>query len=135
VDPHDPSQGTDPNKEALVTIDAGVPASQVLALPAVTTTRAFQVSWTGGDDTGGSGVAGYDVFVRDNGGPWTVWLNDTTETSAVFTGSDGHSYGFYSVATDNVGHREAAPAQADAATQIDVAPKTSAGSADWNLYE
>jgi hypothetical protein len=112
-----------------------VPVSQVLALPAITTTRAFQVSWTGSDDTGGSGSAGYDVFVKDNGEPWTLWLSVTSQTSAVFTGADGHTYGFYSVATDNAGQREAAPAQADVATQLDVAPKTPAGSADWNLYE
>jgi hypothetical protein len=33
-DPHDPSQGTDPALEALVTIDAGPPSSHVLPLPA-----------------------------------------------------------------------------------------------------
>ena len=31
VDPHDPSQGTDPAKEALNTIDAGAPTSSVAA--------------------------------------------------------------------------------------------------------
>src|SRR5207248_5208699 len=38
VDPHNPAAGTDPNKEALATLDAGLPASGVQALPAVTNT-------------------------------------------------------------------------------------------------
>ena len=34
----------------------------------------------------------------------------------VFTGMAGHTYGFYSVATDNVGNREATPTAAEATT-------------------
>lgn len=62
VDPHDPSKGTDPNKEALNTIDAGTPSSYVLSLPATTTQANLLVQWAGEDDTGGSGVASYDIY-------------------------------------------------------------------------
>jgi len=61
VDPHDPSKGTDPAKECLSTIDAAPPTSSVDALPATETSTNFTVSWTGNDDTGGSGVASYNV--------------------------------------------------------------------------
>ncbi len=124
VDPHDPGQGTDPAKEALVTIDAGVPESHVLALDAVTTTTTFSVEWTGQDDPGGSGVGSYDVYVSDDGGPFTLWLDDSTETSAEFTGEIDHTYAFYSAATDNVGHREAAPTAADTQTTLELPSTT-----------
>ena len=118
VDPHDPSKGTDPLKEALNTIDVGAPTSQILPLPATTGTTTFTVSWSGSDDAGGSGIATYDVFVSDNGGPFTPFQTSTAETSATFNGVDRHTYGFYSVATDNVGHRQATPSAAEATTTV-----------------
>ncbi|MCA9049036.1 MAG: VCBS repeat-containing protein [Planctomycetaceae bacterium] len=120
VDPHDPSQGTDPAKEALITIDAGLPASSVQPLPETVNSVDILVTWTGQDDVNGSGIAVYDVWYSDNGGVFARWLDDTTETSATFTGVDGHSYRFYTVATDNVGQVELPPAQPDASTTIDV---------------
>ena len=89
VDPHDPAQGFDSAKEALVTIDAGTPASRVETLPDTAASSSFTVTWTGQDETGGSGLAGYDLYVSDNGGPFTPWLNDTPQTSAVFVGQHG----------------------------------------------
>jgi hypothetical protein len=100
------------------TIDAGPPASSVQPLPVVTPTAQFQVRWGGQDDAGGSGIAGFDVYVSDNGGPFTRWLTGTTETSALFPGVAGHTYGFYSIATDNVGHTEAAKTTAEAVTTV-----------------
>ena len=66
----------------------------------------------------GSGIAGYDVFVSDNGGPSAALLTGTTKTTTNFTGSIGHTYRFYSVATDNVGFREPAPTTAFATTKF-----------------
>jgi hypothetical protein len=122
VDPDDPSQGTDPKKEALVTLDVGPPSSRVHPLPAFTNFAATAVSWSGSDDadgTPGSGVASFDIFVSDNGGPFTLWLDDTTATSAVFPAQEGHTYAFYSVAKDNVGHVERTPAAAQASATQD----------------
>lgn len=117
VDPHDPSQGTDPDKEALVTIDAEAPASSVSALPA-TSPPNFTVSWTG-DDSGRSGVARYSVFVREDGGPFQPWLLDTTAESAPFTGVDGRHYEFHALAVDRAGNEEAAKTVAEASTTVD----------------
>ena len=82
----DPTQGTDPAKEALVTIDAGPPTSSVAALPPTEASTTFTVSWSGQDDAGGSGIGSYDVFVSDNGGPFTLFETKTTATSAMFNG-------------------------------------------------
>jgi|GEM_PF-3369385 len=120
VDPHDPSQGTDPNKEALVTIDAGAPSSQVTALPATTSQYPFALEWTGQDDANGSGVAAYDIYVSVDDGPFGLWLS-TAETSAPFHGQWGHRYAFYSVGRDNVGHSETAPLNPDSTIAPDAA--------------
>ena len=36
-----------------------------------------------------------------DGGAFQPFVTDTAATSATFTGVSGHTYGFYSVATDN----------------------------------
>jgi hypothetical protein len=118
VDDHDPGKGTDPTREALATIDAGPPTSRVNPLPAVSNAANFQVSWSGADDFGGSGVRSYDVYVSADGGAFTPWLTDTTRTSATYAGAYGHTYAFSSVATDNVGNREGTPAEAQATTAL-----------------
>jgi RHS repeat-associated protein len=108
IDPQDPTIGIDPNREALNTIDAGFPTSVVEALPS-TSTPTFEVRWNGSDEQRGSGIAGYDIFVSTDDGPFVLWQHATSETSASFEGEANHTYRFYSVATDNVGHREPAP--------------------------
>jgi hypothetical protein len=102
--------------EVVYAIDAAPPSSAVAALPGATNLYTFPVSWSGSD--AGSGVAAYDVYVSDNGGAFQPWLTATTATTANYTGLAGHEYAFYSVATDRVGHREAAPAAADTHTAI-----------------
>jgi len=106
------------------TLDAAAPSSSVTALPATQTSASFPVSWTGQDDAKGSGVATYDVYVSDNGGPFRPFRSATTDTSATYPGVDGHTYAFYSVATDQVGNRQAAPAGAQATTTVHVAAAT-----------
>jgi RHS repeat-associated protein len=91
---------------AVNTIDAGSPTATITALPDVETALTFPVSWTGTDDAGGSGVGTFDVYVSDNGGPWTLWQNQTAALSANFTGELFHSYAFYAVGYDNVGNVE-----------------------------
>ena len=65
---------------------------------------------------GAPGVAWFDIFVSDNGGPFTLWQARTTGTGAIFNGVPGHTYAFYSVATDNAGDREADHTTPDAVT-------------------
>ncbi len=108
--------------QATTLVDVTPPASQVDTLPGYETSTTFSVSWSGSDGTNGSGIAAYDVFVSDNGSTFTALLSDTTLTSTSFTGVDGHTYGFYAVATDNAGNVQATPTAAQATTLVDVTP-------------
>ena len=99
-------------------IDSSAPTSSANALPAITHTTSFTVNWAGSDPAKGSGLACFDIYISDNGGPFTLWQSAVTETSANFLGVDGHTYGFYSVATDNAGNVQAMPAAAQAATLL-----------------
>jgi RHS repeat-associated protein len=129
VNPQNPLAGTDPAKEALNTIDAGTPTSAVAALPALSNAASFNVSWSGADDAGGSGIHSYDVYVSTNGSAYALWQHDVTATSASFTGVFNNRYAFYSVASDNVGHEEATPGVADATVEV-----VKAGDYDRNLF-
>ena len=99
-----PTLDTNPT---LNTIDAGIPTGVVSPLPDVSAALTFPVSWSGVDDAGGSGVGTFDVYVSDNGGPWSLWQNQTTALTADYTGVEYHTYDFYAVAYDNVGNAEA----------------------------
>ncbi|MCX6831933.1 MAG: dockerin type I repeat-containing protein, partial [candidate division Zixibacteria bacterium] len=100
-------------------IDNTLPQSHVLPLADTLYALAFNVQWTGSDDSLGSGIKSYSIYCSDNGGPYAVWLSDTTATSATYTGQGFHSYAFYSIARDNVGHVESVPITPDATTYID----------------
>lgn len=117
IDPLNPAAGSDPVKQALVTIDSGAPSSSVLALPAESG-RAFVVEWSGADGAGGSGIASYDLFVATNGGPFSLWFQSTNVGAVPFIGEIGQSYAFYSIAHDNVGNTELAPTLPDAQTTV-----------------
>jgi hypothetical protein len=100
------------------TVDAGAPSSHVQALPSLQDSPDIALSWTGADDNGGSGIASFDIDVSTDGGPFVPFLTAPSATSAVFHGSFGHSYGFFSVATDNVGNVQATPTVAQATTTV-----------------
>jgi len=96
----------------LNTIDVSAPASQVDAVtPADCTATDLTVSWSGSD--AGGGIAGYTVYVSENGGAPTPLVVDTADTSAPFTAELGKTYAFYSVARDVVGNVEAVPPTPD----------------------
>jgi RHS repeat-associated protein len=101
------------------TADVGDPTSTIAPLPAQSSSASFTVSWSGDDDASGppgSGIAAYDVFVSDNGGPFTLLRQATAETTMLFVGQFSRTYAFFSVATDQIGHRQTQPAGAQAFT-------------------
>jgi len=68
----------------------------------------FDVEWWGWDPSPGSGLAVFDVQVRDGlDGTWQNWLSSTTLTSAAFSGERGHSYYFRVRARDQAGNQQA----------------------------
>lgn len=98
------------------TLDADAPQSRVAELPSTTDREQITVQWSGTDL--GSGLAFYDIYVSVDGAPFERWIENTAETSAVFTGENGKTYGFLSVATDQVGLRE--PLRSGADTTVSV---------------
>jgi len=98
----------DPTKQDLNTIDNVAPTSNVAALPAVSP-GSFAVSWSGQDNPGGSGIDSFNIYVSDDSGPYTLWQHDTTATSATFSGVNGHTYDFNSIAFDNAGNVQSDP--------------------------
>ena len=98
------------------TVDVDAPVSSVAALPATETTTTFPVAWSGSDN--GSGIVSYTIYVSDNGAAFTLWQNAVQTTSASYTGTIGHTYGFYSIATDGVGNVQAAKSAADTTTIV-----------------
>ena len=104
---------------ATVSIAVGAPpTSSVASLPAVINSTSFTVSWSGTDSTGGGGIVSYDVYDSTDGGSFTALLTNTTSTSTTFIGAFGHSYGFFSVATDKAGFIQPMPTAAQASTSL-----------------
>jgi hypothetical protein len=98
------------------TIDNTPPVTHVSALPSSSSCPNFRVSWSGSDV--GSGLQGFTIYASDTGGPFTPWLSNTTAATGTFTGSVGHTYSFYSIATDLTGNTEPAKASAEASTAV-----------------
>ncbi len=103
-------------------IDATPPTSLIAHLPA-TSALTFPVSWSGQD--AGAGISSFNIYVSINGGQWTPWLLDTTNTSALFTGVNSDAYAFYSVAYDEAGMVESTPIIPGASTVVGSAVVTS----------
>jgi hypothetical protein len=107
----------------LNTLDVTAPVSSVTALPAAEiatgSTATFTVNWSGTDV--GSGIVSYNIYVSDNGGAFTLWQSAVTATSASYSGTLGHTYGFYSIATDGAGNVEATKTSADTSTTVTTA--------------
>lgn len=92
------------------------PVSTVSALPPAESSLTLTLSWSGTDV--GSGIASYTIFVSDNGGPYAARQTAVTTTSATYTGVVGHTYAFYSIATDRAGNIQAPKTQADTTTTV-----------------
>ncbi len=109
--------------------------STVAPLPATETSTSFPVSWSGHPASGDSPIAYYTIYDSANGGGYTVWQAKTTATSAIFTGSAGQTYSFYSIATAYPdggvlsGQTQAAPGtQATTTVVAPAAPKITSSS-------
>jgi hypothetical protein len=100
-----------------VMINTNAPVSSVFSLPAQSPPT-FGVVWSGAPYVGAAALAYFDIYSSDNGGPFAVWQSQTTNNSAIFQGTPGHTYSFYSIATDVAGHREATPVQPQAQTTV-----------------
>lgn len=86
-------------------IDSTPPTSTINPLPWRTMTSPnFTVTWEGSDTIGS--IANFTIFESVNGGPFTPYLQNSTDTQTNFTGQPGNTYGFVSIATDTAGNVE-----------------------------
>jgi hypothetical protein len=95
------------------------PVSSVFSLPAQSPPT-FAVGWSGTSYDSDAPIAYYDIYVSDNGGPFTLWQGHTTGIGAFYDGTQGHTYAFYSIATDTAGNRQPTPLQPQAQTTVSV---------------
>lgn len=86
--------------------DTTPPSCAVAQLAATQGEASFAVHWSGADEAGGSGLSGlYRVQIQDAAaGTWSDWLTNATQTTATFTGLDGHTYYFQCAARDVAGN-------------------------------
>jgi hypothetical protein len=99
------------------TLDVAGPASSIDPLPGVSA-QDFVVFWNGDDDANGSAIESFDIYVSTDGGAYELWLDNTLLRQATFTGQNGSSYAFYSVAVDNAGNVEGIPVAPDTTTTV-----------------
>ncbi len=103
--------------EIFNTIDAGIPSSMVAALPGVSDTTIY-IDFIGADDTGGSGIKSYKLYVSEEGGPWQYEGEFLVSEQATYTGVDNTTYSFFSRAVDNVWYEEGIKNYAEATTIV-----------------
>ncbi len=100
--------------------DATPPAGTRATSPDTSSTPMFTVSWEGGVDAPGAGLAGkYQVQVKIDQGDWQTWLPEFSGKSSTYHGAHGHTYAFEAAAWDLVGNREILSALAEAITYVD----------------
>ncbi len=121
--PDDPSFQIGGSPFILVERDTQSPHTEVHPLqPANPPT--FLVQWQAEDR--GSGIAGYDVYVSEDNEPLELWLANTSQTEAKYSGQVNHTYSFAIRARDRAGNEEPLPAQSQVTTQV-VSGPTAAG--------
>ncbi|MBN1874091.1 MAG: pre-peptidase C-terminal domain-containing protein [Anaerolineae bacterium] len=113
-------KGSNTSGDQQIGIDRTAPTCTIQPLPAVSYENVFQVTWGGTDDV--SGVRSYAIqYLDSERGEWIDWLRDapSAQTYALFTGKEGHTYGFRCAATDSAGNTGDYPTVADASIKID----------------
>jgi len=118
--------------EVFSTVDNDAPSSSVISSEEQTDSS-YKVSWSGDGDDNGSDIAGYDIYVSDNGGKYTLWLGNTKDMFATYTGEPGHTYSFYSVARDNAGNVEKLPEEPDIIITISVSTDKVPTLTEWGV--
>jgi hypothetical protein len=112
-------------------IDKTAPTSAMYPLNATQSSTAFQISWSGNDNS--SGIAYYELQYNLNGGDWQ---NDGqipgSLTAQWMIGAAGNSYQYRMHAIDYAGNSEPYPTSAEASTSI---PSASTLCAALDVYD
>lgn len=92
--------------------DKIAPASSMYR-PAAISTSQLKLSWSGSDNTGGSGVWRYRLYGRSGEASYQLLIGETTNTEAVVPFVQNLKYDFYVLAQDSAGNWEAKTAIPD----------------------
>jgi hypothetical protein len=119
-----------------VVVDTVTPSSSADTLPASTNSTKISVGYTASDAVPSSGLQKVELYVAGptDGGVYQLAGTDSSPApsgnsfSYAATEGDG-TYSFYTLAYDNAGNVEAAPAGADTSIVLDTLPPTSSANA------
>ncbi|MEO0255055.1 MAG: Ig-like domain-containing protein [candidate division WOR-3 bacterium] len=90
----------------LLRYDPIPPQGATASTPLYSINDTLTVTWTSGEDFGGSGIKGYDVYYKDGEGQWNLLIGDINSLSYIFIGQHGHKYFFEVVSKDSAGNVE-----------------------------
>lgn len=107
------------------TLDTLPPVSHVVSAEAQANGVDIDLAWSATD--AGAGATRYTVYVSEDGGDFTAWQSELASISATYPGALGHRYGFFVVATDAAGNREALKSAAEAAVSLDSGSNSGGG--------
>ena len=103
--------GNSSQKTEVIRIDTRAPSARLFTLTGYSATPQIQVKWEGSDATSGedasatsSGLAGFDVQVRQGTGSWQSWQSGATQTQATYTGQRGQAFAFRARSIDRAGN-------------------------------
>lgn len=103
-------------------LDTQPPTSRFTSVPGEVWGLPVSISWAG-DDQSGSGVAGFNVWYRRQGeSAYTLWLANTSGTSATFEAEPGYTYELAVTAYDAAGNVEPLPDMPKATVTLAVRP-------------
>ncbi|MEN3046997.1 MAG: Ig-like domain-containing protein [Candidatus Hydrothermales bacterium] len=86
--------------------DRTSPSGSKVQIPLYSTNDTAIITWTEAQDQGGSGLKGYDVYYKVQGGNWNILVSDTISLSTIFVGSDGKKYYFEAISKDSASNFE-----------------------------
>lgn len=109
--------------ETLNTIDSTPPVGTMAPLPDITPAETFEISWGGTDEVGE--IAGYVIYVSQDGGPFVQLWRAFESGSLTFEGEEGSTYAFHCLAGDTAGNLEIFDGLAETVTTIQLPDRPS----------
>ena len=103
-------------------IDAGMPESRVSAQPHPSLEGVYNLTFTGQDDRGGSGVRHLLLYLANHNGIYEEIDTVAVDTVLAFPTEPGRQYKLYSIAVDNTGNREPLKTEPDVVLNFNLAP-------------
>ena len=107
-----------PTNSASNRVDTRQPTSLAINPIAQLDPSRVRVSWNGTDDSTGAGLANVTLYMRQDAGAFTPVAPPTGGSSLEVPVTQGHTFGFYTLAADNVGNAEASKATPEAAVTL-----------------